>query len=308
MSNTFDFRTTAEELAPIEQAHLLRGFDSKKTPVKWIKFFRLCVIQRNVALKKKNKSIKIIWGVFLSIALVAFLLNKYTAAVVIISLIIALILQSRIKRDFNTKFTDGYDFFSDYFSALFTLIEEELPALGTIRVKANVNNSIDDQYLLESKGITVDTPRFVSGLEQFYEREISNGNCTLKDGTEISFSFVEKIRERTVNKRSQSGKRKTKSKYKSVYPFLLKMTIPKALYDLKPEVAKEDIELNEDESFYYLKARRKFDIKEESPEKYSYFKENSIYDFTTEYFSLEIINLLNICYGCFNLKSNQTNG
>lgn len=308
MNNTLDFRTTAEDLAPIEQAHLLRGFDSKKTPLKWIKFFRLCVIQRDVAQKKKAKSIKQIWIAFFVLTGVVVYIGKYQPFFIIILLIIALVLRHRITKDFKTRFTDGYDFFSTYFSALFTLIEEELPPLGTIRVKANVNDSLDSQYLSDSKAINVDTPRFVSAKESFYEREISSGSCILKDGTEIAFSFVEKVRERVVKKRSISGKSKIKSKYKSVYPFLLRMSIPKSLYILKSDVTRDNIQLNEDETFYYLKARRKFDSKEEYPDKYSYSNQKSINDFTSEYFSLEIINLLNISYGCFNLKSNQTNG
>lgn len=304
MAEYFNIQLTTEDMAPIERAHLHRGFSSKKTPLKWIRFFRMCVLQREVAIKKRKKKTNILLVGFLIIATAVFyLVPAYWIAVNITLFVAVIVMDFRYRREFRKNYSKGYDFLSDYFSALFTLIEEELPQFGTIQFTANVKETLaGTEYLNSSMDATFKTPGFISGKEEFYEKEIGKGYCTLKDGAEVSFSFVEKVRRRIIKKRGTSGKRKTKQKYKSVYPFILKLKLPKSIYQLKADIDKANIQLEEDESFYYLKARRKFDIKDENPNGYSAYQYNSAPLFSVEYFSLEVVNLFNICYGCFTLK------
>ncbi|WP_294276711.1 hypothetical protein [uncultured Chryseobacterium sp.] len=304
MAEYYNIQLTTEDMAPIERAHLHRGFSSKKTPLKWIRFFRMCVLQRELSLKKRKKKSYTLWIAYFIIAVaVIFLVPGYWIAVNIILFLVVLIMDARYRREFRKNYTDGYDFFSDYFSALFTLIEEELPQLGIIHFTANVKDTLAGaEYLKSSADATFETRGFISGKEEFYEKEIAQGYCTLKDGAEVSFSFVEKVRKRIIKKRGTSGKRKTKQKYKSVYPFILKIKLPKSMYQLKTDIDKGDIQMEEDDSFYYMKARRKFDIKDENPDDYSAYQYRSTPVFSVEYFSLEVVNLFNICYGCFTLK------
>jgi hypothetical protein len=302
MAEYYNIQLTTEEMAPIERAHLHRGFTSTKTPLKWIKFFRLCVIQREVQLKKKNKKLWTIWISFFVVSAILLFATKYGIFINFILFIIAIIFAVKTGNEFRKNYTDGYDFFSDYFSALFTLIEEELPQLGTIRLTANVRETIDTPNLTSTQDTTTETRGFISGREEFYEKEISNGSCKLKDGTEVDFSFVEKVRKRIITKRGISGKRKTKHKYKSVYPFILKMSVPKSIYQLKPDVDKSDIQIEEDDSFYYLKARRKFDVTDNDQNNHSPYVYEGAPLISVEFFSLEIVNLFNISYGCFTLK------
>ena len=301
----FNIQLTTEDMAPIERAHLHRGFSAKKTPLKWIKFFRLCVIQREVSLAKRKKKTKQIWiAFFILTVLMFFLVPKFWIGINIVLLIVAIVMNSRLVSAFNKNYTDGYDFFSDYFSAFFTLIEEELPQSGTIQFTANLKDTMTGMDNFKtSENISVKTPGFVSGKEEYYEKELCKGSCQLKDGAEVDFSFVEKIRKRIVRKRGAiSRKTKTKEKYKSVFPFVLKMKLPKSIYQLKPEVNKSDIQLEEDDSFYYLKARRKFDVKSENPNDYTPYSYRSTPILSVEYFTLEVVNLFNVCYGCFTLK------
>ncbi|ANF52211.1 hypothetical protein A0O34_17555 [Chryseobacterium glaciei] len=304
MAEYYNIQLTTEDMAPIERAHLHRGFSSKKTPLKWIRFFRMCVLQRELSLKKRKKKTNTLWIAYFIIAIaMIFLVPSYWFVVNIILFVVVLVMDVRNRREFRKNYTDGYDFFSDYFSALFTLIEEELPQLGTIHFTANVKETLAGvEHLKSAEDATFETPGFISGKEEFYEKEIGQGYCTLKDGAEVSFSFVEKVRKRIINKKGLSGKRKTKEKYKSVYPFILKLKLPKSIYQLKTDIDKSDIQLEEDESFYYMKARRKFDVKDENPDDYSAYQYNSTPLFSVEYFSLEVVNLFNICYGCFTLK------
>ncbi|UZT97942.1 hypothetical protein ODZ84_22700 [Chryseobacterium fluminis] len=304
MAEYYNIQLTTEDMAPIERAHLHRGFSSKKTPLKWIRFFRMCVLQRELSLKKRKKKTNTLWISYFIIAVVMiFLVPGYWIAVNIILFVVVLVMDSKNRREFKKNYTDGYDFFSDYFSALFTLIEEELPQLGTIQFTANVKETLAGvEHLKSAEDAIFETPGFISGKEEFYEKEIGKGYCTLKDGAEISFSFVEKVRRRIIKKKGLSGKRKTKEKYKSVYPFILKLKLPKSIYQLKTNVDKADIQIKEDESFYYMKARRKFDVKDENPDDYSAYQYKSTPLFSVEYFSLEVVNLFNICYGCFTLK------
>lgn len=304
MAEYYNIQLTTEDMAPIERVHLHRGFSSKKTPLKWIRFFRMCVLQRELSLKKRKKKSYTLWIAYFIIAVaVIFLVPGYWIAVNIILFLVVLIMDARYRREFRKNYTDGYDFFSDYFSALFTLIEEELPQLGIIHFTANVRDTLAGaEYLKSSADATFETRGFISGKEEFYEKEIAQGYCTLKDGAEVSFSFVEKVRKRIIKKRGTSGKRKTKQKYKSVYPFILKIKLPKSIYQLKTDIDQADIQMEEDDSFYYMKARRKFDIKDENPDDYSAYQYRSTPVFSVEYFSLEVVNLFNICYGCFTLK------
>lgn len=304
MAEYYNIQLTTEDMAPIERAHLHRGFSSKKTPLKWIRFFRMCVLQRELSLKKRKKKSYTLWIAYFIIAVaVIFLVPGYWIAVNIILFLVVLIIDARYRREFRKNYTDGYDFFSDYFSALFTLIEEELPQLGIIHFTANVKDTLAGaEYLKSSADATFETRGFISGKEEFYEKEIAQGYCTLKDGAEVSFSFMEKVRKRIIKKRGTSGKRKTKQKYKSFYPFILKIKLPKSMYQLKTDIDKGDIQMEEDDSFYYMKARRKFDIKDENPDDYSAYQYRSTPVFSVEYFSLEVVNLFNICYGCFTLK------
>ncbi|TPN85983.1 hypothetical protein [Aquimarina algicola] len=295
---------TAEQFsgAPIERAHLHRGFKSKKTPLKWIRFFRACVLQRENANIKKKKELKKIWfGAVILIAL-GFLINYFfyfPFFLFILAVIgVAIILTSKTKSKFRKNYTDGFDFFSDYFSAFFALIEEDLQPQSRISLEANVKNTMQSANLVKQEKHQSNTRGFISGSNYYYEKEISNGSCFLSDGCMLSFNFTERLRNRVVKKRSASGKRKTKQKYKSVYPFVLKMKIPKAKYILKSEVDTSDIQLAEDTDFYIVKTIRKFDIRNEHPEKYQPYASSSIEMFSSDYFALELINLINVSYSC----------
>lgn len=295
---------SSENMAPIEQAHLLRGFSSKKTPIKWIRFFKLCVLQREEALKARKKKTAIMWGILLGIfILITILAPKIFILALLILLILGGILNYIYRRNFNKKYADGYDFFASYFTALFTLIEEEMPETGVISLRANVKKTMSSEFFKSSNDANFKTQGFISGVEKFYEREICNGTCQLKDGAEANFSFIEVLRNRVINKRGISGKRKVKNKYKTTYPFILKMKIPKSLYILKSDVNSYDLKIEEDDNFYYLRVKRKFDIREEKPEDYSPYMYNSIHLFSVDYFTLEVMNLLNTCYGCFILRN-----
>jgi len=297
--------------APIERAHLLRGFKSKKTPIKWIRFFRACVLQREHANSKRNAFIKKAWlsliglGIILAIVINLFGLNgAFGALSIILTLIVAIIVNFTTNKKFKKNYTDGYDFFSDYFSAFFTLIEEDLQPQTRIFLEANVNNTVEESNLIKKEEYKSSRKGFLSGESQFYQKEISKGSCYFNDGSIISFNFTERIRERIIKKRGRvSGKRKTKLKYKSVYPFTIKMKIPKIKYTLKPQASKSDIKIAEDNDYFIIKAIRKFDVKKENPKNYNPEEESSISSFSVDYFSLEVINLINASYSCVIPKS-----
>lgn len=304
MAETNHILLAGENMAPIEQAHLLRGFSAKKTPLKWIRFFRLCVMQREVGQKALNKKLRNMWIILAILGAIAtVILLPFSLFAIIPLVIVGAIFNYRFKKEFNEKYSDGYDFFASYFTALFTLMEEEMPFGGVISLKANVKNTISPEFLKSSNDAKFETSGFISGKEEFYEKEIAEGICELRDGAEANFSFVEVLRSRIINKYGTSGKRKTKYKYKTTYPFVLKLKIPKNTYSIKPELNLQDVHMEEDSDFYYMKAKRKFDIKEERPEDYSPYMYNSIQLFSVDYFTLEVMNLLNICYGCFTLKN-----
>ncbi|TWP29415.1 hypothetical protein ETU09_02930 [Apibacter muscae] len=308
MKSYYDINLVTENMAPIERALLLKGFSSTKTPLKWIKFFRLCVLQKQKEKKKiNNRNLLIIFSLLIVYLPLCYLLYDLMPLPIILGFILALFTVVYIKykkREFRKKFGNGHEFFSDYFSALFTLIEEELPELGTIQLTANMEDSLDHKFLVERKDAHFKTQGFISGKEEFYEKEITKGTSILKDGSEVQFSFVEKTRKRIIRKRGTSGKSKVKYKYKCVFPFIVKIKFPKTTYVLKKNIA-SNIQLNEDENFYYLKVRRKFDVRKEQPKHYSQnLSGNSIELFPIEYFTLEVINLFNICFGQFNLKNN----
>ncbi|PKV52992.1 hypothetical protein ATE84_5125 [Aquimarina sp. MAR_2010_214] len=289
--------------APIERAHLHRGFTSKKTPLKWIRFFRACVLQREHANDKKKKELKKIWIGALSLIVLGFIINYFfyfpVFILIIASLGIAILFTIKINSKFRKKYTDGFDFFSDYFSAFFTLIEEDLQPQSRISLEANVKDTIQSTNLIKQEKHDANTSGFISGNNYYYEKEISKGSCFLSDGSMLSFNFTERLRNRIITKRGRvSGKQKTKQKYKSVYPFVLKMKIPKTKYILKKEVDKSNIQLAEDTSFYIVKTTRKFDIKNEHPEKYQPYSSSSIEMFSSDYFALELINLINVSYSC----------
>ncbi len=299
--------------APIERAHLHRGFNSKKTPIKWIRFFRACVLQRKVAEEKKSEKIKKTWKNFFIYTAMVIISNflvfplfpfaipilPFLFLSIFIFLIVAIVTNYRSNSRFNKNFTEGFDFFADYFSAFFTLIEEDLQPLSKIALDANLKNTVSKENFIQKEAYESDTYGFVSGKQNFYERAISRGSCFFNDGSLVSFQFTEKIRERIVNKRGRiSGKRKTKYKFKSVYPFTLKMKIPKATYNLNNNIDRQLVNLVEEDAFYVFKTIRKFDIKKEKPNEYNPHDPSSITAFAVDYFSLEVINLINTCYSC----------
>ncbi len=303
--------------APIERAHLHRGFNSKKTPIKWIRFFRACVLQRQVAEEKKRKkflTVKITFGFLFGLLVLLKVLNFseiYEITILdkvspvgiffigIALLVIATVIFGLWHKDFNQKFAKGFDFFADYFSAFFTLIEEDLQPQSKIALEANLKDTRSNENLLKKEKYEAATRGFISGKQNYYERAISKGACFFSDGSLISFQFTERMRERIVKKRGQvSRKTKTKYKFKTVYPFTLKMKIPKDKYVLNASIDKEQINLAQEENFYVFKAVRKFDTKKENPEFYNPYDESSISSFAVDYFSLELINLINTCYSC----------
>ncbi|AIZ42973.1 hypothetical protein [Cellulophaga baltica] len=288
--------------APIERAHLHRGFSSKKTPLKWIRFFRACVLQRESANTNKKKEIKKVWLITVGAIILSHLIDYVayfpTTLFFIAAIITAIILNVRIKKKFKKNYTEGFDFFSDYFSAFFTLIEEDLQPQSRITLEANVKDTIEKSNLQKEEEYTSENRGFLSGKDFYYEKIISKGSCFLSDGCTLNFSFSERLRSRIVKKRSASGKRKTKQKYKSIYPFILKMKIPKDKYVLNTAIDKSTLELAEDAEFYIIKTTRKFDIKNEHPEKYEPYRSSSISMFSSDYFALELINLINVSYGC----------
>lgn len=294
--------------APIERAHLHRGFKSKKTPIKWIRFFRACVLQRENANSKRRSFIKKSWILFIGsgiiMTIVADFYHFYIALPIILSLITAIVVNYLTNKKFNKNYTDGYDFFSDYFSAFFTLIEEDLIPQTRILLQASVKKTVESSNLIKEENYNSSRKGFISGKNQFYEKEISKGLCYFNDGSIVSFNFTERIRERIVKKRGRvSGKRKTKLKYKSVYPFTIKMKIPKTKYTLNSKVTKNDVKIVEDNDFYIIKTIRKFDVKKENPNNYNPEEESSITSFSVDYFSLEVINLINASYSCVTPKS-----
>jgi len=297
--------------APIERAHLHRGFNSKKTPVKWIRFFRACVLQREIAEGKKKKKLKKMWIAFALVIAGSFLFGFMTPILPFMGLvafacgmaifpflIIACIINYRTNKKFRRTFTEGFDFFADYFSAFFTLIEEDLQPQSKIALQANLKSTMEDDNLLKKEDYEATSSGFISGEQNFYERAITKGSCFFNDGSLVSFQFTERLRKRIIKKRGSSGKRKTKYKFKSVYPFTLKMKIPKDKYILNAGVNGEAINLVEEDSFYVFKAVRKFDTQKERPDQYNPYEESSITAFAVDYFSLEVINLINTCYSC----------
>jgi hypothetical protein len=306
MSKNPSILLSAGNMAPIEQAHLLRGFSSKKTPLKWIRFFRLCVLQREKAENKTSRNqMFVVISFLVGIVLTFLFLLDFFWYISIPLLIITIIFLSYFQRAFNKKYSDGYDFFASYFSALFTLMEEEMPENGVISLKANVKNTLSNEFLKsenEPKPNSSYSSRNIKN--EYFEKEICSGTCLLKDGSEAFFSFTELTRQRIIKRNKTRGRVKTKKKYKSVYPFILKMKFPKSTYSLNQDLKLDDIQFSEDDEFYYMRAKRKFDIKEEKPEDYSPYTYNSIQLFSVDYFTLEVMNLLNLCYGCFTLKSN----
>ena len=288
--------------APIERAHLHRGFSSKKTPIKWIKFFRSCVLQRQNANAKKKKEIKRIWLIVGALIVLNFVMNYFVDfplfIIDIVAIVVAIVFTIRTNKKFKKNYTDGFDFFSDYFSAFFTLIEEDLIPQSRINLTANLRETKGEENLIRKEQHESKAYGFLSGTNYFYEREISKGNCMFNDGSVINFNFTERLRNRIVKKRSSSGKRKVKSKYKSTYPFILKMKIPKSKYALKTDIDTSNLQLAEDSEFYVIKTIRKFDIRNEEPEKYDPYDGSSISMFSSDYFALELINLINISYSC----------
>ncbi|WP_299838619.1 hypothetical protein [uncultured Tenacibaculum sp.] len=291
--------------APIERAHLLRGFNSKKTPIKWIRFFRACVLQRQVAEGQKKKKLKKIWTAFFIYLAISFFSPFLFPPLGVllfgipIFLIVAIVINYNTNRRFKNKFSDGFDFFADYFSAFFILIEEDLQPQSKISLQANLKNTISKDNFINEETYDSNTRGFISGKQNYYERVISKGSCFFNDGSLVSFQFTEKVRERIVKKRgSVSGKRKTKYKFKSVYPFTLKMKIPKAKYGLQANFSYDLTQMVEEGDFYVFKTIRKFDTKKERPDQYDPYDESSITAFAVDYFSLEVINLINTCYSC----------
>ncbi|MEP2240131.1 MAG: hypothetical protein ABJI22_17320 [Maribacter sp.] len=297
--------------APIERAHLHRGFSSKKTPIKWIRFFRACVLQREIAREQKSKTIKKIWFILLGVFLCNFIaiplnfISETIGAIFTVigmlacpGLIVAGIMTYLTNRKFKKNFTDGFDFFADYFSALFTLIEEDLQLDSKIALEANVKDTITEENLIKNESYTSESRGFISGIEKNYERVISKGSCFFNDESLIFFQFSERTRERIIKKRGSSGKRKTKYKYRAAYPFTIKMKIPKRKYQLNPTIDTSQISFAEDNEYYVFKVYRKFDVKKENPDQYNPYEESSISSFAVDYFSLEVINLINTCYSC----------
>jgi len=297
--------------APIERAHLHRGFKSKKTPIKWIRFFRACVLQRENANSKRKAFLKKSWILFIGLGLIMAVIvqiyhfsGAFSVLSIFLSLIIATAINYLTNKKFNKNYTDGYDFFSDYFSAFFTLIEEDLQPLTRIFLEANVKKTTESTNFIKEDVLKSKASGFISGKNKYYAKEISKGLCYFSDGSIISFNFAERIRERIVKKRGRvSGKRKTKYKYKSVYPFTIKMKIPKSKYTLNSKATKADLKIAEDTDFYIIKAVRKFDVKKENPKNYNPYEESSISSFSVDYFSLEVINLINASYSCVIPKS-----
>lgn len=296
--------------APIERAHLHRGFKAVKTPIKWIRFFRACVLQYEVAEKKKNRKIKIYSIIFfIPVLLMVYLgfaeiFHPALAISIGIACVIALtVIASNIRGDFNENYTDGYDFFARYFSAFFTLIEEELAPESRINLSVNVKETRNEEFFLKKEKYHSDASNFISGKHIFYEKEISSGSCNFKDGSSIAFKFIERLRDREVNKYGSSGKRKWKNKFKSTYPFILKMKIPKSRYTLNPEVANSKLEIFNEPDYHVFKVSRKFSVRAEQPESYEPYDLQSIMRFESDYFALELINLINVCYSAVKPKS-----
>lgn len=292
-------------VAPIERAHLHRGFSSSKTPLKWIRFFRACVLEREYALAKKNRKIKNVWwsilAVIVLIAIILLITHNFIFIILvgIISLIIGAIITYRIKNTFDTKYTEGFDFFADYFSAFFSLIEEDLPLQSEIKLKADVRDTIKGMsFFKDQNPYKSTTPRFISGKENHYEKEISNGSCSFVDESHAVFKFTEYVREREIKKRGSSGKIKYKNKYKSLYTFRLNLSIPKKHYKLNENVNKNTVVFTETPDFYVIKTSKRFDIRNDNPKAFDPYKPQSITNIPSDYFALEIINLFNISFGC----------
>ncbi|MGM5630826.1 hypothetical protein O2K51_07965 [Apibacter raozihei] len=309
MEGYYDIKKLNADMAPIERAYLLKGFSAKKRPLQWIKFFRLCVIQKESQQKKMNKKNKIFIGITIFIGillLIMFQINFIFLAMFIVGICCIVILYR--KNRFNKKYGNGYEFFAEYFSAFLTLIEEELTSSGTLHLTANINKTTSSKYLKNKTPAHSNTRGFISGQNLFFEKEIAQGSCKLKDGSLLNFSFVDRTRKRVINKKSLSGKHKTKYKYKSVYPFVMQMQISKSLYSIKSKINQE-VKINQDNDFYYVKVQRKFDIRKEQPKLYSQTRNsNTIRVFPVEYFVLEVTNLLNLSLGQFQLKNNLSNG
>lgn len=297
--------------APIERAHLHRGFNAKKTPVKWIRFFRACVLQREVAEGKKRKKIKKIWIIFFSVLIGSFVtiplvaispylkvIPGFLAILIFPVLIVSIIMTYRTNKKFKKNFIKGFDFFADYFSALFTLIEEDLQLESKIALEANLKDTVTKENLIKNESYSSETRGFLSGKEEHYERVISKGSCFFNDESLIFFQFTEKTRKRIIKKRGSSGKRKIKHKYRAAYPFTIKMKIPKIKYQLNTAIDTKQVSFVEDDEYYVFKVYRKFDVKSENPEQYSPYQKSSITSFAVDYFSLEVINLINTCYSC----------
>ena len=205
--------TTAQfQGAPIERANLQRGFTSKKTPLKWIRFFRACVLQRDVAQKKNSKQNKTIWLIALAILIFSLvMIFMYNELIYIwlffVCLITAILLSVRNRSNYTRKYSNGFDFFADYFSAFFTLIEEDLQPLSQISLVANVKSTEDDTNLIKEEDFEAETSGFIKGKNYYYQKEISRGPCLFSDGCLVSFRFTERMRNRTITKRgSVSGK------------------------------------------------------------------------------------------------------
>lgn len=311
MSNNTSLLFSSANMSSIEQAHLFRGVSSKKTPLKWIRFFNLCVLQREKAEKQTKKKQRFIFLCFsVSIILTFIFFINLFLVIAIPSFLIMIVGIIRLRIEFKKKYTDNYGFFAKYFSAFLTLIEEEMTENGLVSLKINVKDTLTNEFLKykEEPNHTSSSSRKKIKIEH-YEKEICSGSFLLKDGSEAFFNFSEITRHTTSVVTSRSGKKtKIKNKYKSVYPFTLKMKFSKSNYSLKQDNKFINLQIVEDEKFFYLRTKRKFNLKQEKPEDYtpySYNSYNSIQLFSVDYFTLEVMNLLNLCYGCFTLKQNS---
>lgn len=282
--------------------HKAKTFNYKFKVKKWITFFDEANTL-GLHLQNKHKTtlnlvtiLAVILGLFTVFrggGLVVMVFNAVITSIVLVFLFRFLV--NKLQRNYKGEFL----FYDKYVASFFILIEEDLKPNSKIVFQANLKNTIKNGKVIATKKLYRKKAGFVSGSENVYEKEMFRGVFFMIDESIVSFNMKERIRRRVIHSKGRvSGRSKIKKKYKSVYPCVVKMKLPKAKYVLKPDLNNARVNYTDEGDFYVFKVGVKFDPKSDFTDKYFFSKETTIGMYTPEYFSMELVNLINVCYQC----------
>jgi hypothetical protein len=192
-----------------EQVALLgsKRIDGSRTPREWVAFLAgIAAYDSTADGLRKAAGWGIAIGAILSILIMAFELY-IVALVFFLATILSAILFMRLRRD------DLPNNMRHCVLPLVALLREEMEPDAQLELRVDLTGGLRSE---KQVGQPKQLPpgKYIKGEEKLYRDGWFEGEGTFADGSSVSWSVIDVIRQREITKRSRSNKIKTKKKFK----------------------------------------------------------------------------------------------